>query len=85
MSALAADTAAGFMAGVWLAPGACDKHSTVAARHPEWILRKPDAAPRHVLGGRSGSGGSGSGRSGRVGRYRWSGGARERCVSPKRG
>lgn len=25
--------------GVWMAPFACDKHSVVAKKHPEWILR----------------------------------------------
>jgi alpha-galactosidase len=30
---------AGFLPGLWLAPFACDKHSSLQQQHPEWILR----------------------------------------------
>jgi alpha-galactosidase len=31
--------AKGMKPGVWLAPFACDKHSTLAKDHPDWIIR----------------------------------------------
>lgn len=30
---------ANLVPGLWLAPFSCDKHSTVAKQHPDWILR----------------------------------------------
>ena len=35
----------GFEPGVWLAPGAMDKHSLLAAKHPDWVLRTADGLP----------------------------------------
>jgi len=34
-----------FEAGVWLAPGAMDKHSQLAKLHPDWILRDAQGTP----------------------------------------
>lgn len=31
---------AGFIPGIWMAPFACDKFSTLAKEHPNWILKK---------------------------------------------
>jgi alpha-galactosidase len=35
----------GMRPGVWLAPFACDKHSQVAKRHPDWIIRNDQGRP----------------------------------------
>jgi hypothetical protein len=35
----------GMRPGVWLAPFACDKHSTIVKRHPEWIIRNDRGRP----------------------------------------
>eukprot|EP00587_Corethron_hystrix_P002681 CAMPEP_0113300592 /NCGR_PEP_ID=MMETSP0010_2-20120614/2158_1 /TAXON_ID=216773 ORGANISM="Corethron hystrix, Strain 308" /NCGR_SAMPLE_ID=MMETSP0010_2 /ASSEMBLY_ACC=CAM_ASM_000155 /LENGTH=716 /DNA_ID=CAMNT_0000154043 /DNA_START=815 /DNA_END=2962 /DNA_ORIENTATION=+ /assembly_acc=CAM_ASM_000155 len=36
---------AGCRPGLWLAPFACDKHSELALRHPEWIIRNDRGVP----------------------------------------
>jgi hypothetical protein len=33
-------SAAGFTPGLWMAPLTADLHSTLAAEHPDWILRQ---------------------------------------------
>ncbi len=35
----------GMRPGIWLAPFACDKHSNVAKRHPDWIIRNDRGVP----------------------------------------
>ncbi len=35
----------GMRSGIWLAPFACDKHSSLAKRHPEWIIRNDRGYP----------------------------------------
>lgn len=35
----------GMRPGLWLAPFTCDKHSTIARRHPEWIIRNDKGRP----------------------------------------
>ena len=35
----------GMRPGIWLAPFACDKHSEVAKRHPDWIIRNDAGRP----------------------------------------
>jgi hypothetical protein len=35
----------GMRPGIWLAPFACDKHSKIAKRHPEWIIRNDRGKP----------------------------------------
>lgn len=35
----------GMRPGIWLAPFACDKHSIVARKHPEWIIRNERGRP----------------------------------------
>ena len=32
--------AEGMVGGIWMAPFACDKHSEIAKKHPDWILRR---------------------------------------------
>jgi len=36
---------AGYRAGLWLAPLICEKKSSIALQHPEWILRREDGSP----------------------------------------
>lgn len=49
MAQLATDIrGAGFEPGVWLAPGAMDKHSRLAAKHPAWILKTADGEPANA-------------------------------------
>jgi len=49
--------AAGFKAGLWLAPFAVAERSGIPAAHPEWLLQSPDGQPLAVTG-RDGWGGA---------------------------
>jgi alpha-galactosidase len=37
--------AEGFVPGLWMAPFSCDKHSLVAEKHPDWVLRGANGTP----------------------------------------
>jgi alpha-galactosidase len=34
---------AGMIGGIWMAPFSCDKHSELAKKHPDWVLKKDDS------------------------------------------
>ena len=40
-------SAAGFTPGLWMAPLTADLHSTLAAEHPDWILRQVRTVSQH--------------------------------------
>jgi hypothetical protein len=37
-----------FTPGVWMAPFSCDKHSSVAKNHPDWILQQSNRIPANT-------------------------------------